>query len=710
MRKRLISIIIVGLILSGGLLYLLHFSYPIVGGTDVGGIISADTTWTLAGSPYYVVSDVYVVDGVNLFIEPGVQVKFNGYYSIYVNGSLFAVGTKAKRIEITSNMTTAAPDDWNKIQINSTGYTEIKYCNISYGNLGIFLYMTPNNIITHNYISSNEQAGIALSSSSDNSINNNTISPNNGNGIYLLNSPNNHILDNNVISNNGNGIFIDISSNNTVINNNVSDNLRGIYLLSSTYNTVRYNNITLSENEGISFSSASDNNINDNNITNNYLGMSLIRSSNNTIGYNNISHNDGAIGLSQSSNNNTVISNTIINNSAGIGIFGGNIKSNRMVLNKIFGNGGGVGIVINDPSMPGPGSYGSVDHIILYNIICNNYIGIDLSVMDSGAIGVDILSSNIYDNEIGIDFEEAGGGIQTTIINCTIEYNDIGIKMFQINNLNNIVGNNISYNRDYAMYLERSRNIQVYHNNFIKNGITEQAYDDSDSNLWNDSYPSSGNFWSDYYGLDRYKGPEQNIPGNDGIGDSPYNIDMDSQDNYPLMFPIGPSMFLYQGWNLISIPFIQPDMNFGEVLSPISGSFDAAQWYNTTDDYDHWEHNSTSKPPHLNDLDALDHTMGFWIHVTEPRGVLFEYLGEEPTQDQNISLNVGWNMVGYPSFMNYNRTDGLSNLNFGTDVDAIWSFNAGAQMWEYIRDIDFFFNRKGYYLHSKVNEIWEVPL
>jgi hypothetical protein len=389
---------------------------------------------------------------------------------------------------------------------------------------------------------------------------------------------------------------------------------------------------------------------------------------------------------------------------------GGNIHSNKIIFNKIIGNGSGTGIGIYDSSMPGPGGSGSVDHLISNNIICNSNVGIDLRVVDSGAIGVDILSSSIFDNEVGIYLEDFGGGIQTTISNCTIEYNDIGIQMFQINNVNSIVGNNISYNKDYAMYLEKSRNIQVYHNNFIKNGITEQVYDDLDSNLWNDSYPSGGNFWSDHHNLDRFKGSSQNVPGNDGIGDSPYIIDSDSQDNYPLMFPIGHCMFLYQGWNLVSIPFIQSETDLGKVLSPISGSFDAVQWFNTADNYDHWKHNSTSKPPRLNDLDALDHTVGFWIHVTEPRGVLFEFLGEEPIQNQNISIYIGWNMVGYPSFTSYNRTVGMNNLNFTTDANAIWSFNAAAQKWEYIRDIDCFFNKRGYYLNSNVNEEWEVPL
>jgi hypothetical protein len=50
-------------------------------------------------------------------------------------------------------------------------------------------------------------------------------------------------------------------------------------------------------------------------------------------------------------------------------------------------------------------------------------------------------------------------------------------------------------------------------------------------------YPSGGNYWSDYNGKDVYSGPCQNVTGSDGIGDTPYVIDGDNRDNYPIMKP-----------------------------------------------------------------------------------------------------------------------------------------------------------------------------
>jgi parallel beta-helix repeat protein len=63
----------------------------------------------------------------------------------------------------------------------------------------------------------------------------------------------------------------------------------------------------------------------------------------------------------------------------------------------------------------------------------------------------------------------------------------------------------------------------IYHNNFVGNQIQTEMLD-SFHNDWNDTY--EGNYWSDYNGTDGDK---------DGIGDTPYLIDANNQDDHPLM-------------------------------------------------------------------------------------------------------------------------------------------------------------------------------
>lgn len=83
----------------------------------------------------------------------------------------------------------------------------------------------------------------------------------------------------------------------------------------------------------------------------------------------------------------------------------------------------------------------------------------------------------------------------------------------------------------------------VRHNAFDRN--VPQASDDGGAeNAWDDGYPSGGNHWSDYTGVDNCRGPGQDdCTGPDGIGDTPYGIDADTQDRYPLMAPPGPERF-----------------------------------------------------------------------------------------------------------------------------------------------------------------------
>ncbi|UCE74069.1 MAG: right-handed parallel beta-helix repeat-containing protein, partial [Methanomassiliicoccales archaeon] len=243
MKDKLKSIAIVCLLITGGFVGFMNFGSENTKGTNVSGtILPPGETWGLAGSPYFVVDDVIVASAATLTIEPGVQVKFNGYYSIYVDGNLTAIGSETSRINITSNKTTPMSSDWDRIQINSTGHAEIKYCNISYGYCGIYLDSTSNNNITNNNVHLNDYYGLYLHSSSNNYISSNQIynqSDSIGEGIYLDSSSYNNITSNQIYNHtNGNGIFLSSSSNNNMTDNIITNNSYGIYLESSSNNNI----------------------------------------------------------------------------------------------------------------------------------------------------------------------------------------------------------------------------------------------------------------------------------------------------------------------------------------------------------------------------------------------------------------------------------------------------------------------------------------
>ena len=80
---------------------------------------------------------------------------------------------------------------------------------------------------------------------------------------------------------------------------------------------------------------------------------------------------------------------------------------------------------------------------------------------------------------------------------------------------------------------------RIYHNNFISNTQNTQV-SEGVGHVWDDGFPSGGNYWSGYTGTDLYGGFFQNETGSDGIGDIPHIIDSNNQDNYPLMTPWTP--------------------------------------------------------------------------------------------------------------------------------------------------------------------------
>lgn len=96
---------------------LLSFSIFSFAQTNVSGIISSNTTWALANSPYIVTGNILVNTGVTLTIEAGVSVKVNSGLGIQSKGEVIAIGSSNLRITLTSNTTSPTPGDWSGISI-----------------------------------------------------------------------------------------------------------------------------------------------------------------------------------------------------------------------------------------------------------------------------------------------------------------------------------------------------------------------------------------------------------------------------------------------------------------------------------------------------------------------------------------------------------------------------------------------------------------
>lgn len=107
----------------------------------------------------------------------------------------------------------------------------------------------------------------------------------------------------------------------------------------------------------------------------------------------------------------------------------------------------------------------------------------------------------------------------------TVILDDNDLASFAGNNLLNVSQIEVEYNE-----------IGLFYHNDINSTAFVQLDNSLGGSTWNAPYPVGGNYWTGYRGTDQYSGPEQNLAGADGIGDTPYTVD-NATDLYPLMTP-----------------------------------------------------------------------------------------------------------------------------------------------------------------------------
>jgi len=183
-----------------------------------------------------------------------------------------------------------------------------------------------------------------------------------------------------------------------------------------------------------------------------------------------------------------------------------------------------------DPSTANVTSADNVTYTFTGNIYDSIVVERDNIVVDGA--GYTLYGTGAYESK-GISLS---GRENVTVRNTQIQASWYGIWLSYASN-NSIVGNNITANSDAGVRIDSSGN-EFYHNNFNN---TRQLYDPFSQrvNVWDDGYPSGGNYWSDLNPADVFSGSYQNETGSDKIGDTPYIIDANNTDSYPLIHPYG---------------------------------------------------------------------------------------------------------------------------------------------------------------------------
>jgi parallel beta-helix repeat protein len=153
-----------------------------------------------------------------------------------------------------------------------------------------------------------------------------------------------------------------------------------------------------------------------------------------------------------------------------------------------------------------------------------------------------IMLSRVYNTTLADNTASGNNGTGILVGNATnllITGNNAsgnGVCGLQIDDVRNLEvrENNITSNLGCGLLLSNATVSSIFHNRFVGNGA--QAHQENSSSVaWDDGYPSGGNYWSDYAGADAFSGPDQDVPGSDSIGDTPYQISTGESDRYPHM-------------------------------------------------------------------------------------------------------------------------------------------------------------------------------
>jgi parallel beta-helix repeat protein len=177
-----------------------------------------------------------------------------------------------------------------------------------------------------------------------------------------------------------------------------------------------------------------------------------------------------------------------------------------------------------------------------------------------------LVGPNIHESDFTAGVRVSSGTDNVTIRHMEIEDFAYGIWIQSKNNT--VYENNLTSNR-FGIHLESSLYNSITENDIYGNTIAGfELYYSSDNNItlnniydgvslygslhnnW-DNGVSEGNYWSNYEGADA---------NHDGIGDTPYVIDANNTDNYPLMtqyiipeFPLSLILPLFMIMTLLAV-------------------------------------------------------------------------------------------------------------------------------------------------------------
>jgi len=163
-------------------------------------------------------------------------------------------------------------------------------------------------------------------------------------------------------------------------------------------------------------------------------------------------------------------------------------------------------------------AWNSNNTVVDCDVTNNLFMGIYISASWQNTVTNNRVSKNNY----GMYLDESSSA--NIIVNNTISANENGLYFYGESSYvaGNVIRANTVSNNIVGFSLWFSRDNIIYHNNFVNN--SDQASVSDGIDRWD--YSGEGNYWSDYAGEDL---------DSDGVGETPYEINENNRDSFPLM-------------------------------------------------------------------------------------------------------------------------------------------------------------------------------